>query len=142
VQGFWLNAYAPEVLATEARRYPSLDLIRTHLGGSVEVLPVPIPSIAAMVSTRLIMGVRSGCWTRAPGWRAPPGASSRATLATRTSNIFAGSLPRVPGTLGTSTFVRFRSTTDRCASWSARDGFDVIRRKSPERVTREGGASA
>jgi SAM-dependent methyltransferase len=43
VPRFWLNDYAPEVLATEARRYPSMERIRTVLGGSVEELNVPIP---------------------------------------------------------------------------------------------------
>jgi SAM-dependent methyltransferase len=40
---FWLNDYAPEVLETEASRYPNLDRITEHLGGSVEVTSVPIP---------------------------------------------------------------------------------------------------
>ncbi len=43
VQDFWLATYAPEVLATEARRYPSLATIQSFLGGSVEVISVPIP---------------------------------------------------------------------------------------------------
>jgi SAM-dependent methyltransferase len=43
VQRFWLNEYAPLVLATEARRYPPLDLISETLGGTVQILPVSIP---------------------------------------------------------------------------------------------------
>src|SRR4029453_19002252 len=43
VQRFWLNDYAPQVLAAEARRYPSLERIRAHLGGAVQELSVPIP---------------------------------------------------------------------------------------------------
>jgi SAM-dependent methyltransferase len=43
VQRFWLNDYAPEVLAHEARRYPSLDRMAELIGGRTEVLPVPIP---------------------------------------------------------------------------------------------------
>lgn len=43
VQQFWLNAYAPEVLAAEARRYPSLQRIGSLLGGRVTTLSVPIP---------------------------------------------------------------------------------------------------
>jgi hypothetical protein len=43
VQNFWLNDYAPEVLATEARRYPALPHIAQILGGTTRVLPVPIP---------------------------------------------------------------------------------------------------
>lgn len=43
VQRFWLNEYAPEVLAVEAGRYPSLRRIGAVLGGDVSCLPVPIP---------------------------------------------------------------------------------------------------
>jgi SAM-dependent methyltransferase len=43
VEAFWLNEYAPAVLATEARRYPGLDVIGAALGGAVEIVPVPIP---------------------------------------------------------------------------------------------------
>src|ERR1044071_8969967 len=43
VQAFWLNAYAPEVLSTEARRYPRIDVIANLLGGSSEVNVVQIP---------------------------------------------------------------------------------------------------
>jgi hypothetical protein len=40
---FWLNEYAPEVLAVEARRYPPIEKIAAMLGGKVEVITVPIP---------------------------------------------------------------------------------------------------
>ncbi|OEO28067.1 ubiquinone biosynthesis protein [Devosia insulae DS-56] len=40
---FWLNDYAPEAIAVEARRYPPLPRITEALGGKVEVIPVPIP---------------------------------------------------------------------------------------------------
>lgn len=43
VEAFWLNHYAPAVLATEARRYPSLGHIGAVLGGDVEIVAVPIP---------------------------------------------------------------------------------------------------
>jgi SAM-dependent methyltransferase len=43
VQRFWLNDYAPRVLAAEARRYPALERIRAVLGGVSETVPVPIP---------------------------------------------------------------------------------------------------
>ncbi|WP_446664451.1 class I SAM-dependent methyltransferase [Flexivirga sp. B27] len=39
---FWLAEYAPEVIGTEARRYPSIAAIREVLG-DVEVLDVPVP---------------------------------------------------------------------------------------------------
>lgn len=43
VRQYWLDEYAPEVLATEARRYPSIEAITDALGGSTAILPVPIP---------------------------------------------------------------------------------------------------
>lgn len=43
VQEYWLNDYAPEVLATEARRYPPLSRIADVLGGTVTTVRLPIP---------------------------------------------------------------------------------------------------
>jgi SAM-dependent methyltransferase len=43
VDRFWLNDYAPEVIATERRRYPSIKSVTRTLGGLSEVFPVPIP---------------------------------------------------------------------------------------------------
>jgi SAM-dependent methyltransferase len=43
VRRFWLNDYAPDVLAAEARRYPSLEHMRAVLCGASEIIPVPIP---------------------------------------------------------------------------------------------------
>ena len=43
IQRFWLTEYAPEVMATEASRYPAMDRIARALGGEVEVVVVPIP---------------------------------------------------------------------------------------------------
>lgn len=43
VQAFWLNDYAPDVLATEARRYPSMEAIRAGFGTEIDILPVPVP---------------------------------------------------------------------------------------------------
>ncbi|HWV82050.1 MAG TPA: methyltransferase domain-containing protein [Hyphomicrobiaceae bacterium] len=43
VQRFWLNDYAPDVLAAEARRYPGLDRMSDVLSGTAEIVPVPIP---------------------------------------------------------------------------------------------------
>lgn len=40
---FWLHRYAPEPIAVEARRYPSMERIAAGLGGAVEILTVPIP---------------------------------------------------------------------------------------------------
>lgn len=43
LQRFWLNRYAPEVIAIEAGRMPPPDRILKLLGGRGEVVPVPIP---------------------------------------------------------------------------------------------------
>ena len=40
---FWLRQYCPEVIAVEARRYPSPQRIAHRLGARSEVQPVPIP---------------------------------------------------------------------------------------------------
>lgn len=39
----WLDIYAPEMIAVEASRYPSMQSIADLLGGKVEIRPVPIP---------------------------------------------------------------------------------------------------
>ncbi|MEU5539775.1 class I SAM-dependent methyltransferase [Streptomyces sp. NPDC020362] len=43
VRHFWLYRYAPEVLDTEARRYPPIEELATALGGTSTVRTVPIP---------------------------------------------------------------------------------------------------
>ena len=40
---FWLNDYAPEVIETEARRYPTVAAISEALGGPVATVVVPVP---------------------------------------------------------------------------------------------------
>jgi SAM-dependent methyltransferase len=40
---FWLYEYAPDVLETEARRYPPLHRLTAALGGTSTIQPVPIP---------------------------------------------------------------------------------------------------
>lgn len=40
---WWLNAYAPEVIDAERRRYPDLEAVAAALGGRVEARTVPIP---------------------------------------------------------------------------------------------------
>jgi len=40
---FWLTHYAPEVIATEASRYPAPQEITRMLGGATEVRHLPIP---------------------------------------------------------------------------------------------------
>ncbi|HBF78893.1 MAG TPA: SAM-dependent methyltransferase [Streptomyces sp.] len=43
VRDFWLDAYAPEVLETEARRHPPVRDLTAALGGTGRVRAVPIP---------------------------------------------------------------------------------------------------
>ncbi|MER7463366.1 methyltransferase domain-containing protein [Streptomyces sp. NPDC097981] len=43
VREFWLYRYAPEVLDTEARRYPGVEELAAALGGTGTVTTVPIP---------------------------------------------------------------------------------------------------
>ncbi|NDZ79497.1 class I SAM-dependent methyltransferase [Streptomyces sp. SID10853] len=43
VRDFWLYEYAPEVLDTEARRYPAIGTMAEALGGTASVRAVPIP---------------------------------------------------------------------------------------------------
>jgi SAM-dependent methyltransferase len=40
---FWLTEYAPEVIETEARRYPSIEALADGLGGPVATTVVPVP---------------------------------------------------------------------------------------------------
>ncbi|SHG98273.1 Methyltransferase domain-containing protein [Jatrophihabitans endophyticus] len=43
VERYWLADYAPDVLATEARRYPALRSVTDALGGAVAIEYVPVP---------------------------------------------------------------------------------------------------
>lgn len=43
IEDHWLATYAPEVLARDARRWPTLDRIADALGGEVSTTRVPIP---------------------------------------------------------------------------------------------------
>ncbi|WP_018504207.1 class I SAM-dependent methyltransferase [Parafrankia discariae] len=40
----WLADYLPELTATERRRFPPIERIRTALGGTTTVTPVPVPA--------------------------------------------------------------------------------------------------
>lgn len=40
---FWLGDYAPEVIETEARRYPRVEQLSEGLGAEVDVSVVPVP---------------------------------------------------------------------------------------------------
>lgn len=40
---YWLREYSPEVIETEASRYPPIPVLAAGLGGTTTVTPVPIP---------------------------------------------------------------------------------------------------
>jgi hypothetical protein len=40
---YWLRDYAPEVIETEASRYPSMSSLAAGLGGAITITRVPIP---------------------------------------------------------------------------------------------------
>lgn len=41
---WWLNDYAPELIAAEQARYPGIDAVAAYLGGKVTIETVPIPA--------------------------------------------------------------------------------------------------
>lgn len=43
LEEFWLREYVPEVIAIEQQRFPAIERIVRALGGSTDVLRVPIP---------------------------------------------------------------------------------------------------
>ncbi|MDB5429970.1 MAG: SAM-dependent methyltransferase [Caulobacter sp.] len=43
LERFWLNDYAPELIAAEKRRYPSLERIAARIGARASIAPIPIP---------------------------------------------------------------------------------------------------
>ena len=43
LRDYWLNYYAPEVLAEESRRFPTIAKVSALLGGDVRVQALPIP---------------------------------------------------------------------------------------------------
>lgn len=43
LDNFWNATYFPELIEVEKARYPTIDLIKASLGGTCEVVPIPIP---------------------------------------------------------------------------------------------------
>jgi SAM-dependent methyltransferase len=43
LKNFWLRDFAPEMMANECGRMPSIDRVQSYLGGYSVVTPVPIP---------------------------------------------------------------------------------------------------
>jgi len=116
VQAFWLNHYAPEVLATEARRYPSLGHIGTVLGGDVEIVAVPIPldcrdgfneAYYGRPELFLDPGARSAC----SAWSFVGEAQNDASIEKLRQDWNAA-----PGKIATVSCAASRASTVRCAS--------------------------
>jgi hypothetical protein len=40
---FWMNAYAPELIAAERRRFPAIATVADAIGRTTEIIEVPIP---------------------------------------------------------------------------------------------------
>ncbi len=76
-QASWLADYAPEVVAAEAQRSPSLDRITAALPDDVVTTsPLPIRSRVSAASPRRTTAGRSGCSTQASGARTRRGRRS------------------------------------------------------------------
>jgi SAM-dependent methyltransferase len=71
----WLQEYAPEMIAVEARRYPSITAIQRALGGVADVISVPIPLNCTDGFSEAHYGRRNACWRMEQGEPTPPGAS-------------------------------------------------------------------
>lgn len=118
VQAFWLNHYAPKVLATEARRYPSLRRIGAVLGGDVGIVAVPIPlacrdgfneAYYGRPELFLDAGARSAC----SAWSFVSEADAAASV-----EHLRGISPPAPGMSATASCATSRASTVRCASSS------------------------
>ncbi len=43
LDNFWNATYFPELIEVEKARYPTIDLIKASLGGTCDIVPIPIP---------------------------------------------------------------------------------------------------
>jgi SAM-dependent methyltransferase len=43
LDNFWMAGYAPELIAVEKLRYPTIDFVIRALGGQAEVIDIPVP---------------------------------------------------------------------------------------------------
>lgn len=118
VEAFWLNDYAPEVLATEARRYPAFDAIAEGLGTPVERFVVPIPFDCRDGFNEAYYGVPRCCSTRRPVSPARPGASSPPATLPQRSPLSLPALTAAPGMTDTAHYGRSPITSARSTCWS------------------------
>ncbi len=101
LEEFWLCDYVPEVIAVEQRRFPPISRIVRTLGGSAEVVSVPIRTTAPMASARPTTRAPRHSSTRTCARRSPDGCSRTPR---RSGGGWTSSLPtcpRAPGTSGT-----------------------------------------
>lgn len=102
----WLDAYAPEVIAIEARRYPSLDRLAEALGGAVEVTRLPIPlhcvdGFSEAYYGRPEMLLDPGARTANSAWSFVPEASAARSIARLRADLASGRWDREHGALRT-----------------------------------------
>jgi len=65
VRDFWLNEYAPEVLAAEARRYPPIADVAKRIGRArSRCAPCLFRWTAGTASMKHTTAAPSDCWTR------------------------------------------------------------------------------
>lgn len=98
VREFWLYEYAPAVLDTEARRYPSIETIARTLDGEVLVRPVPIPADCTDGFNEAYYARPERLLDPGPGRPVRPGASSTPMSANGTPKRSGAISTRAPGT--------------------------------------------
>ncbi|MFE3907874.1 methyltransferase domain-containing protein [Streptomyces sp. NPDC059153] len=118
VRDFWLYEYGPDVLDTEARRYPPLDQLTAALDGTTTIQPVPIPLDCADGFNEAYYGRPNSSSTPQPDKPAQPGASSTTTPAKPSTPPCAAPSARAPGTKPSATSATARPTTDPSSSFA------------------------
>ncbi|MFH8735291.1 MULTISPECIES: hypothetical protein [unclassified Streptomyces] len=111
VRDFWLYEHAPDVLETEARRYPPMDRLTATLGGTTTIQPVPIPLDCTDGFNEAYYDPNSSS-TPPPAKPARPGASSTTAPARTSTHPCAAPSARAPGTKGSATCSAARPTTE------------------------------
>ncbi|WP_223809224.1 class I SAM-dependent methyltransferase [Nocardiopsis listeri] len=119
VRRFWLYEYAPQVLDTEARRYPTTSDLAG--GGWADAPRSPgyrSPSTARTVSTRPTTGGRRRCWIPRPDRPARRGASSRRRSTNASTRTCPAPWTMAHGIETTATFGRLRNWRVPSSCWS------------------------
>ncbi|MER6398475.1 methyltransferase domain-containing protein [Kitasatospora sp. NPDC001603] len=100
VRDLWLYEYAPEVLDTEARRYPAIADLTEALGGPASVPGCRYPSTAPTAATRRPTRAPRCCSTPVLDRRARRGASSTSSRANGSPRICGPTWTAEQGTPG------------------------------------------